>query len=216
MNDEVTAFWDRLSTAQLPGEGYSAFARRLGVPVTTLSSLKSGTLPRIDTAAQIAGALDVSVDWLLGREANVSAVSKSKTDMIMVPVIDAQPSAGNGSIIEAEPVSGVIALRRDLVRSLGVSSAGALRVLEARGNSMEPTIRAGDLILIDTAIDRIIDESVYIFRFGGALVVKRVRFSGSNSVELISDNGGGIQHIPEADLPDLHAAGRVVRVIRAL
>lgn len=136
-------------------------------------------------------------------------------DLVFVPALDAAASAGAGALNDEEPVTGQLAFRRDLLRGLGVSAPGALRVLEARGESMEPLIRAGDLLLVDTGIDRIEDEGVYVFRWNGALVVKRARI-GRDTVELVSDNGGKVERIERQDLPGLHAAGRVVRVIRAL
>lgn len=202
-------------------ESDAAFSRRIGVATSTWKQYGKGSSPSLDVLLKVADATSVSIEWLAGRaipqsrELSIDGDGMPK-DMVMVPVIDAQPSAGAGSNVEGEAVTAVIALRRDLVRGLGVSSAGALRVLEARGNSMEPTIRAGDLILVDTAIEQVEDEGVYVFRFGGALVVKRIRFTVAAGVELISDNGGIADRIPEGDLPELHAAGRVVRVIRAL
>ena len=81
---------------------------------------------------------------------------------------------------------------------------------------MEPTIRAGDLLLVDTVIDHVRGEGIYVFRWNGSVVVKRIRITRNDGVELVSDNGGHIEKVPQTELPELHAAGRVVRVIRAV
>lgn len=44
------------------GQGYTAFAKRVGIPPFTLRRLRSGdvTTPRIDTLTKLAKALDIS------------------------------------------------------------------------------------------------------------------------------------------------------------
>lgn len=58
----------RLKTAL---EGYSQnwLARKTGLSATTISAYVNGKkMPRLDIAAEIADALNVSLDWMLGRE----------------------------------------------------------------------------------------------------------------------------------------------------
>lgn len=213
---------DRIKLAAKAVGGQRALSGLIDVSERSLSSYVAGTSsPQLDTLQKIADVTNTDFAWLAVGGSNEvpensNGLAFAPSDMVLVPIIDAQPSAGGGSLVEAEPVAGMIAVHRELLRSLGVNTHGALRILEVRGDSMEPTIRAGELILIDTSIESVEHEGIYVFRFAGALVVKRIRFSANNCVELISDNGGASERIPEADLPDLHAAGRVVRVIRAL
>lgn len=202
------------------------FARDVGVNDGTLRSVLKGTKPSVDFVVTIAKAKGVSVGWLAAGEGERTSIDPSDhqtsttvsipESMVFVPVLDVQASAGNGAVVDAEPQTGVMALRRDMLRSLGISSTGSLKILEARGNSMEPLIRAGDLLLVDTSIDRVEDEGVYVFRRGSTVIVKRLRLTVMGGVELVSDNGNIAESISPHDLPDLHAAGRVVRVIRAI
>jgi transcriptional regulator with XRE-family HTH domain len=68
--DTVTAFRTRLAKAmQWAGTNRSQLARRVGIDRSTMSQLLSpdnDRLPRADTVAAIAVALQVSLDWLLG------------------------------------------------------------------------------------------------------------------------------------------------------
>lgn len=68
--DVARAFRDRLSEAlDRAGTSRAALARSVGIDRSTLSVLltdETGRLPRADTAAAIANALQVSLDWLLG------------------------------------------------------------------------------------------------------------------------------------------------------
>lgn len=220
MDSKGHPFIERFRSLKLPGEKDADFSVRIGTPTSTWKAYGKGSLPKIDVVSTIAENAKVSVGWLMGesdhRNGTVNRSSAVSEEMVLIPMYDVRASAGAGSIVESEEQTGILGLKREMVRSLGVSSPGALRVLEAQGNSMEPTIRAGDLLLIDTGIDHIQGEGIYVFRWNGSLVVKRIRLTRKRGVELISDNGNLAEQIPESELPELHAAGRVLRVIRAV
>ena len=222
MADE--GFKDRISALVQEKGGQNAFARLTGLSQSGVARLVKGGEPTLSTLKLIANASGRSLSWVAtgaeqhGRDyAAMGPVQPiEQDDMVLVPVLDVRASAGAGAIVESEAEKGVMALRRDIVRALGVSAPGHLRVLEAEGNSMEPTIRAGDLLLVDTVIDHVRGEGIYVFRWNGSVVVKRIRITRNDGVELVSDNGGHIEKVPQTELPELHAAGRVVRVIRAV
>ena len=53
---------------------------------------------------------------------------------------------------------------------------------------MEPTIRAGDLLLIDTGVIEVVDDSFYVVVKGGWIVVKRLQRFLGGAVAVRSDN----------------------------
>lgn len=54
---------------------------------------------------------------------------------------------------------------------------------------MEPTIRPGDLLLIDlTAASRPLAEAIYVLRLDDAVLVKRLQPLGKGRVLAVSDN----------------------------
>ena len=59
-------------------------------------------------------------------------------------------------------------------------------LFEADGDSMEPTIFKGDLLLVDRSIENF-DRKVCIVAFDGQLICKRV-FKANNGITLRSDN----------------------------
>lgn len=73
------------------------------------------------------------------------------------------------------------------LRSIGVNPAFA-RIITARGDSMEKTIRDGDLLLLDTSITEVRDNGIYCVLFGNMLLVKRIHVRMSGTIDLISDN----------------------------
>jgi len=83
-----------------------------------------------------------------------------------------------------------------------------LAAANVRGNSMEPTIRNGDNILIDTQSREILDGEIYGIRDAETLMVKRLQRQLDRRVRMISDNP--LYPVIEAQIEDLDIVGRVV------
>ncbi|WP_298174591.1 LexA family transcriptional regulator [Novosphingobium sp.] len=83
------------------------------------------------------------------------------------------------------------------------------------GDSMEPTIRSGEVILIDRSQDVLrTADGIWAVTVGEIVQVKRLRPRASGAVEILSDNPA----VPP-DLAvdgELHIIGRVVAVVRRL
>ena len=84
------------------------------------------------------------------------------------------------------------------------------------GDSMEPTIRSGEVILIDTSQKTPrMSEGIWAVALGEFGMVKRLHFAGKDEgLKLVSDNQL-IPPIPVAE-DELHIIGRVVAVMRRL
>jgi phage repressor protein C with HTH and peptisase S24 domain len=67
-------------------------------------------------------------------------------------------------------------------------TANRCALLKARGDSMEPTIYDGDILLIDTSVPKIVDDSIYVLQFDHNLLVKRVQSTIPGGLVIISDN----------------------------
>lgn len=112
---------------------------------------------------------------------------------VALPLLDVTASAGAGTFTLGDGAGGTIAARETWLRTIGAHPART-EALMARGDSMEPTIRDGDLLLVDRSIDRIMDDAVYVVVVAGAVKVKRVTRRTDGSVVLSSDNP---RHPPE-------------------
>lgn len=110
------------------------------------------------------------------------------TGFVAVPRLSVQASAGPGLLaLEGSEPSDVVAFREGWLRRIGVTPVNA-QVLKAVGDSMEPTIRDGDLLLVDRGISQVIDNGIYIVVVAGLVLVKRLQTRFDGSLTLISDN----------------------------
>lgn len=120
-------------------------------------------------------------------------------------------SAGNGHLIFDEEEGEPLAFTTRWIKSRGLSSAH-LVVVTAAGDSMEPTIRDGNLILIDRAQTTMQEGHVFAIRYGDELRVKRLYARYDGGLILRSDNRSKYpdQEIPAPDLRHIDIVGRVV------
>ncbi|TCP88961.1 peptidase S24-like protein [Rhizobium sp. PP-CC-2G-626] len=76
---------------------------------------------------------------------------------------------------------------------------------------MEETIRNGDLLIVDTALDFFRDNGIYVVVSGEMVLVKRVHRRMNGSCQLISDNPRyPTEELTAGEAEELHVAGRVM------
>lgn len=109
-------------------------------------------------------------------------------DFITVPRYDVEACAGHGAVIHSEQIVDHLAFRADWVRhALGVQQSD-LALISVKGDSMEPTLSNGDLILLDMHQGKIEDNAIYALQHNGTLLVKRIQRRMDGSVVVSSDN----------------------------
>jgi phage repressor protein C with HTH and peptisase S24 domain len=183
--------------------------------------------PNVFALARLAMSAGFSLDWLVTGlaskrpfplaperiNADGSVVWKEPLplDFQLIPRLDVSPSAGSGTLVEVEEQAEVLAFRSDWMRRRGINPATA-HALTARGDSMEPTIRDGDVLLVDTSIDYVKDNAIYIVVFSGRTLVKRLQMLRDGSVAIKSDNKDVFDDevVPPNEVPDIQVAGRVM------
>ena len=127
-----------------------------------------------------------------------------------LPRLDLAASAGPGAYVDSEVALGTETLDPQLARRLRLAP-GAGAILRVRGTSMEPALRDGDHIVIDTA-DRRPERkpAIFVIRIGETLMVKRVA-QESGALAVWSDHPAA-PPVPEGDVTVI---GRVVWQMRA-
>jgi phage repressor protein C with HTH and peptisase S24 domain len=85
-------------------------------------------------------------------------------------------------------VENVLAFKEDWIRRELRASPDDLRLIYVQGDSMEPDLRAGDIILIDHTDTHARREGIYVLRMEDALLVKQVQRMPGGVLRLISRN----------------------------
>lgn len=95
-------------------------------------------------------------------------------DFVDVPRINVAVSAGHGSTPHVEDTIGHLKFTREFLRSCGVNPLSA-RVVNVDGESMEPTIKDGAVLLISTNNKEPVQNQIFaMVRLSEGLVVKRL------------------------------------------
>lgn len=148
-------------------------AETLGVSASTIQNWRArGKIPKhIITKAE-----EIS---LLGSSAPIRGY-------VSVKLYEVEASAGTGSLVESEdPSTALIFSEKYLRKDLGYQPENVF-LLSVRGDSMDPTLRNQSIVMVHKA-DDFASDGIYVFRFEGVLLVKRLQFL-PETIEVISDN----------------------------
>lgn len=206
----------RLNQAVDAAGGRRKIADLTGIPLSTLADALDGkSEPRFSLVAAVAEKAGRSLDFIVygaGPDAPLVIVGKGAgPGFVGLPMLEISASAGLGLAAMPEQIGGgsVIAFREEFLRAIGVNPRRA-EVLRAQGDSMEPTIRDGDLLVVDRAIDRLIDNGIYVLVYAGMVLLKRVQALRDGSVVLKSDNPQyAPEPVPPSEVHELRIEGRV-------
>lgn len=195
MSELLSVFGQRLSV--LRGQRtVRDFARELGVHFNTLASYERGDgSPDLRFLTKISEVSGKPLSWLLGDDDHgVMALPTGTESQIVLPMYDVRASAGAGALVVSQDISEHFAVGRDWLRRNLPPWAPAnsiVGVLEGSGDSMEPTIRDGDLIMVVQGVSWPVVERGGIFVFTldqDRLLLKRLQVLNNGDLRIISDN----------------------------
>lgn len=171
------------------GMNQSELARALNVKPQAVQKWESGGAPRHDRLPAIANALNVTVAFLIGAD-SAAVTPAPAAGMINVPALANDASMGVGAEAHAEDVvAGSLSLTDTFINEhVKPARPADLRIIHAYGDSMEPTLCSGDVLLVDTGIIDVKIDGIYVLRAHGRLFVKRVRQRMDGKFEISSDN----------------------------
>jgi transcriptional regulator with XRE-family HTH domain len=88
-----------------------------------------------------------------------------------------------------------------------------LKMVTGWGQSMAPTIKHRDPLLVDVSVREFAGDGIYMFSWDGHLYIKRLQWMGEERVKMISDN---TKHSPETiRAEEVHIQARVLLVWNA-
>ncbi len=198
--------------------GYSDPAdldKLLKVRKGTWAKMEAG---EIKVSGGVAGALNrllqVNLSWLLEGEGEMLETGKSAEEVgrslalvdpgvnhliipdwtppgldqfDLVPMAEAHLSAGGGAFVLSEGEGAIHAFRKSWLRRTATSPNNVV-LMEVRGDSMEPVIVDGDVVMVDKGRRRIYDGYIYALGVGETIMIKRLYWLPDGRVRIRSDN----------------------------
>jgi transcriptional regulator with XRE-family HTH domain len=175
------------------GMSQSELADRMGVTRQAVSKwVNLGVLPTDkDRIVKLAEVLGVTPEQLLfGDGVNSSTVitQEDGEDYVLIPHLDVKGSCGRGDENPHRPLVKLMKVAKEWLRiHAPFASINHLHIILADGDSMEPTIKNGDLLLVDTSQREIRSDAVFVFRYQDEVFVKRMQRI-SHGLRILSDN----------------------------
>lgn len=149
------------------------------------------------------------------RQANPIVSVAGDGEVVQIQKLDLSLSMGPGTLIDDFVEAELVSFDLNFVRLFTRAPSDRLRLVTGIGDSMEPTLRWGDLILID-ANDRMLSkqDGIYWINLFGAAGIKRLRAVGPRKILVKSDNP--LHDDQEVDADDLRIEGRAIWATRGL
>ncbi|WP_317617647.1 S24 family peptidase [Sphingomonas daechungensis] len=97
------------------------------------------------------------------------------------------------------------------LKSLTQSPAGRLSIIRVEGDSMAPTLNAGDDILVDLGdCNERLRDGIYVLRADDALVVKRLALHPAGRRVTVQSDNPAYPDWPDCDIEAINCIGRVI------
>ena len=229
------AFKSRLSQAiNSQGTNPKALARRAGIGETVVRDvLAPGSKDiKLGTIEKLAVALGVPLGVLLPASINSASALHGEYSsppagaalddlaaehgLAFVEEIDLSLGMGATFLDGGQPeVLGIVPFKESWLHGLHEGPIERLKVVRGKGDSMEPTIRDGDTVLVDTSHRRIDDQDrIWAIAYGELGMIRRIRVTPRGTWMLMPDN----QVVRPDEVTDGEAAviGRVIWIGRRI
>ncbi len=212
---------DRIKAARKHAKLTQAqLAQRVGLDQTSISNLEQGKSQGSAYIAQLAAACGVSALWLAAGRGNmnnneeVPPGAPSEKDYALIPQYTARGECGDGYFNDHVETTEGLVFKRDWLKRVN-SKPENLFVIYAEGDSMEPYIFEGDVVLFDVAKIEPQDKQVYVIRRpDGGVSIKRLNQQLTGAWLIRSDNPDKTAYpdeiASETSVHDLPIIGRVI------
>lgn len=178
-------------------------AERVGLPASTYQNYERDVRAPNTEGWEAFVKAGINANWLLTGEGSMLRVrdepaSSDSTALeapmpssgyVAIPLYnEIRAAAGVGALNHTEVADDALMFKEDWVHYELGARPKDLCLIRVHGDSMEPTLRAGDVILIDHRACRPDREGIYILRMGEMLLVKRLQAIPGGQLRVISDN----------------------------
>ena len=164
----------------------TAFAEKLNVSQATIANMESGS--REVSRPMLLKIKEVFNIDLLSWNDKQQSNNSYQSNVIDIPFYSAKAAAGEGVDITEYPEKDIIAFDKRYLQFVVGHNFEHYSLITAVGDSMQPTIKDGDLLMIDDSIKEIRPNKIFVIRQGSKFRVKRLRTEITGETLIISDN----------------------------
>jgi phage repressor protein C with HTH and peptisase S24 domain len=192
------------------GEDFAGLSRMLGRnPAYIQQFVRRGVPKRLkeEERRKLARYLAVS-ETLLGGPPDQDGGQPGLVSIKRHPV---SVSAGPGAVVTEELGKPYFAFDERWLKALTASAPAKLSIVRVEGDSMAPTLNAGDDILVDLgdAGDRLRD-GIYVLRIDDSVVVKRLALNPMGRRVTVQSDNPAYSDWPDCGLDEINCIGRVI------
>lgn len=165
--------------------GYSqqGFADAIGVKQSTVGNWEAGARePKFEIMERLADFFGVSVDYLLGRDVThnyADSLKPSKDGSKWIPVL--------GTVVAGIPLEAIEDIIDYEEISPQMAAQGDFFALQIKGDSMEPKMSSGDIVIVRAQNDCDTGDIAIVLVNGDEATVKRIK-KGPEGLMLIPNN----------------------------
>ncbi|MFP4273374.1 MAG: XRE family transcriptional regulator [Halothiobacillaceae bacterium] len=136
-----------------------------------------------------------------------------KDEYAYLPLYDVHAAAGDGRYNDQERIKSQLAFRRDWIHNELHANPAHLHLIYVSGQSMEPLLKEGDVVMVDSSGEGAIRaDGIYVIRLGAALLCKRIQRLPGRKIRISSENPAYEAFEVDLNAPadDLQIVGRAV------
>jgi phage repressor protein C with HTH and peptisase S24 domain len=115
----------------------------------------------------------------------IQPFDNAEEEFMQIPKVRARLCAGGGSFEVGSEIEGYYSFRKDWLSRKG--NADKMVLMDIFGNSMEPELKEGDVVLIDESKKDILAGSIYAVGIDDTIMVKRLE-KRPKGLALLSEN----------------------------
>ena len=191
------------------GEDFAGLSRMLGRnPAYIQQFVRRGVPKRLKEAERrkLARYFAIS-ESLLGGPAEEYAAG----GLVPVKRVAVRASAGPGAVVAGEVAKPYFGFDERWLRALTSTPPDRLSVVRVEGDSMSPTLRAGDDILVDLGdCGERLRDGIYVLRIDDALLVKRIAMHPVGRRVPVQSDNPAYPDWPDCDIEGINCIGRVI------
>ena len=192
------------------GENFAGLSRMLGRNAAYIQQhVRRGVPKRLkeEERRKLARYFAVS-ESLLGGPPDVPGAA---TGLISVQRHPVSVSAGPGAIVSEEQGRAYFGFDERWLKALTTTPPAKLSIVRVEGDSMAPTLSAGDDILVDLgdAAERVRD-GIYVLRVDDAVIVKRIALHPMGGTVTVQSDNPAYPDWPDFSLDKINCIGRVI------